>query len=198
MSDEVQANKNPYDLPEIPKDEQEQPYWLGVLPSAPRWFIAVGGLQFHRFTDPPVGQDVDSGITQRAFSKGAVEMLKPSKAQSIMAAMKAKVVRFRGSTGSGDVYDINHRNYTRLPGDQPLAMHLYMVPLSEETSLLRESPRLGYPRSVYEMAGGKEKPVVPARNPKAPQVAPGIEDLDTTPASQAEPVDTAFGGRRLR
>lgn len=196
MADETQApvvaHKNPYDLPEIPADEQEQPYWLGVLPTAPRWFIAVGGIQFHRFTDPPVGLDIDSGVTQRAFTKGSVEMLRPSKANSILHALKAKVVRFRGTSGSGDVYDINNRNYTRQASDQPLAMHIYLVSFDEKAGLLRESPRLGYPPSVYEMAGGTEKPVVPKA--RGPQVAPGIEDLDSVP----QPADPLFGGRRLK
>jgi hypothetical protein len=104
--------------------------------------------------------------------------------------MKAKIVRFRGSTGQGDVYDLNNKNYTRLPSDQPLAMHLYMVSYDEKAGLLRESPRLGYPPSVYEMAGGKDKPVVPVV--RGPQVAPGIEDLDVDEGKRV----ATYGGRQ--
>lgn len=189
MEDEVKK-PNPYDLPEVPVGEGEQPFWLGVLPTAPRWYIAVGGVQFHRYTDPPVGLDVDSGVTQRAFMKGSIELLKPSKVQQIYEALKSKVVRFRGSSGTGDVYDMNNRQYTRQAGDQPLAMHVYLVSYDERASLLRETPRAGYPRSVYEMAGGTEKPVVPVA--RGPQVAPGIEDLDKAPEAPA------YGGRRLK
>lgn len=189
MEDEVKK-PNPYDLPAVPVGEDKQPYWLGVLPTAPRWFIAVGGLQFHRYTDPPVGHDVDSGATQRAFMKGSIEQLKPSRVQQILEAVKSKVVRFRGTSGTGDVYDINNRHYTRQAGDQPLAMHIYLVSYDERASLMRETPRTGYPRSIYEMAGGTEKPVVPKAC--GPQVAPGIEDLDK-PAEAP-----SYGGRRLK
>lgn len=186
-----QNQANPYDLPTIPDEEREKPFWLGTLPSCPRWTVGIGGVMFHRFTNPPVGFDSDAAETQRTFQKGNIELLKPSKSKAVLEMLKGKVVRFHGSTGRGSVHNITHPLYTRLAGDQPLAMHVYMVEFDETAMMLRESPRGGYPNSIYEMAGGQEKPVVPVIDKSKPEIAPGIEDLDKDDAK-------IFAGRRVK
>jgi len=178
---ETKPQGNPYDLPVFTEQEERKAYWLGTLPTLPQYNCAIGGIQFHRFTDPPVGTDPDSGATQRAYAKGCVELLTRPQVDHIMASMKDCVVRFHGSSGRGSIHKRSARYYTREREDQPIAMHLYMTPLSEATMVLRENPKAEYPPSVYSAAGGVERPRVPVRDPWVPEVAPGIEDLDREP-----------------
>jgi hypothetical protein len=184
MADEI---KNPFELPPVPENERPVAYWLGTLPGCPMFNVAAGGIQFHRYTDPPVGYDPDSMATQRSYNKGSVEYLTPTMVSAIHSNIKDKVVRFFGTQGQGQIHSLGSPTFERSAQDQPLAMFLYMTPLDEASTAMRHSPKGGYPNSLYTMSGGKGAPVMPKAKNLVPDVAPEIEDLDKPEAAQHVP-----------
>lgn len=175
----IQVEKNPFDLPEIPPEGQFAPYWIGTLPSCPQWNVQVGGVTFHRYTDPPVETDTDSGQTQRAFTRGQVVHLSAAKVQSIKEALKNKVVRFVGPN-RGFLLNRDGNKYLQSRFDEPLAMHVYLIAHDEKAFMKREDVRGGYPKSLYEMAGGKPRVREEAKSNKPlPEVAAGIDDIES-------------------
>lgn len=75
-------------------------------------------------------------------------------------------------------------------------MFIYMVPMNEAAAAMRNTPKGGYPKSMYEMAGGQAQPVVPERSKKpVADIAPEIEDLDKPAALQHVPPQLK-GGKR--
>jgi hypothetical protein len=181
MADDIKDERNPFDLPEPAPDEKPEPYWLGTLPTLPQYNVGICGVMFHRSTNPVVQTDVDTGETVRSFSKGSVEMLTKGKYKGILDSIKGKCVRFVGKSGKGQIHNVHNPLFSRFPGDEPLAAHVYLVPLSEEFRFIKESPKGVYPPSVYELAGGK--PTAPKVRMPGPDIAPEIEDLDK-PESQ--------------
>lgn len=190
MSDEIKVppQANFFDLPAVKPAEETKPYWLGVLPSCPQYNLAAGGVAFQRYTDPPTGTDADSMQTQRAWAKGSVEYLTDSQVALIRGSLKNKAVRFIGNRGQGMILSIDNVKYTRQPGDQPLAMFVYMVTLDEAAVLMRNIPKGGHPPSMYHQSGGTAAPVIPQR-PKSPEadIAPEIEDLEKPVEKQHVP-----------
>jgi len=171
------AQANPYDLLPVPPDQVGHPYWFGTLPTCPQYNVAIGGMMFHRYTDPPVGTEAETGETKRAYGKGSVENLTLRQIEAIKANLKNKVVRFHGNSGRGSIHNSdNAKFFTPLSDDQPLARHVYLVAFDQQTVGLRSLPQGGYPPSVYEMAGGAPLST-PAMRPQ-PDIAPEVEDLD--------------------
>jgi hypothetical protein len=145
------------------------------MPSCPQYNVGVGGMMFHRFTNPPVSTDQDTGETMRAFSKGSVEMLTDAQANSLKSQLLGKVVKRYGN-GRGNIFNTTSKGYERHASDEPLAMHVYILPMSMDSVAIRER-KDGWPPTVYEMAGGQMKAQTrPSR--KTPDIAPEIEDLD--------------------
>lgn len=173
---------NPYELPPLPPTKGKKAFWLGTLPTCPQFNCAIGGVMFHRYTNPPVGTDAASMETQRSYGKGSVEMLSEDHARAILESLKTFVVRFHGRSGRGSIMKVTNKLFNREAEDQPLAMHVYLVPLTQETSVMRTQARGGYPPSVYKVAGGEEEPVVPKW--AGYDLHPGIEDLDRVPAGR--------------
>lgn len=195
MSDDKQPVQTPaaqeqnfFELPPIQENEKVDAYWVGTLPGCPRYNYEAGGVSFPRYSDPPTGTDMDSMQTSRAWARGGIVYLTATQVEAVRRNIKDKIVRLVGNRGQGFVYAASHPTFLREPGDQPLAMFLYMVKLDEATAAMRMQPKGGFPPSMYEMAGGKGKAILPAR-PAAPQadIAPEIEDLDKPAERQHVP-----------
>lgn len=198
MSDETLASQpeNFFALPPVAADEKAEAYWMGTLPSCPFYNVSAGGISFERYTDPPTGSDPDSLQTQRAWSKGDVKYLTQSQVEAVRRNVKDKVVRFVGNRGQGFIFSLGSPQFSREAHDQPLAMFIYMVPMNEAAAAMRNTPKGGYPKSMYEMAGGQAQPVVPERSKKpVADIAPEIEDLDKPAALQHVPPQLK-GGKR--
>ncbi len=190
MSDETkpQAAENFFALPPIAPAEESKPYWLGVLPGCPQYNLAAGGVAFQRYTDPPTGTDPDSMQTQRAWAKGGVEYLTDAQVATVRNSLKNKIVRFFGNRGQGMIMSLDNVRFTRQPGDQPLAMFVYMVAFDDKAVMARVQPKGEWPVSLFEAAGGQGRPVLP-KKPAAPvaDIAPEIEDLDKPAERQHVP-----------
>jgi hypothetical protein len=184
------APANPYDLPPLLPEQVAQPYWVGTLPTCPQYNVAIGGIMFHRYTDPPVSTEAETGETKRAYGKGSVEQLTARQVEAIKVNLKNKVVRFHGNSGRGSVHNSdNARYFVRAPEDQPLARHVYMIAFDPQAMGMRSVPQGGYPPSVYEMAGGA--PIsAPSVRPQA-DIAPEIEDLDKPEGMRHRPPQLA-------
>lgn len=162
----AQAAVNPFDLPEAGKAEIGEEYWIGTLPSCPHRKVAVGGVMFHDFTDPPTSTDRETGVTQRDRMNGCIERLTPAQLTRIYEALKKKVVRWAGKDEEGDKRRVGFIRNTNLPGfvirsgDQPLAKHLYLTPVASLTD-----PRWNkqFPPSIYDTAREKVESEKPTR-----------------------------------
>lgn len=191
MSDDktpVALEPNFFELPPVNPDAETKPYWVGTLPGCPVYNVSAGGISFPRYTDPPTGTDVDSMQTQRSHSRGDIVYLTEVQVAAVRRNVKDKVVRLIGNRGQGMIHALANPNFTLEAKDQPLAMFIYMVPLDESAVMLRLQPRGAYPVSMYEMAGGKGKAVLPQRpSGPSPDIAPEIEDLDKPVEKQHTP-----------
>ena len=150
--------KTSFDLPPLPVEQEGRDYWLGTLPACPQFNLGIGGIMFHRYTDPPIGRDASSGEQKRAYRKGGVEKLTEGKVQGIIAGIKNRVVQWRMKKGKdgvwaraeGYVISQDSKSYFRQRGDEPLAKYVYIVPVTEAVFPSLMAMDDAYPASVYE------------------------------------------------
>lgn len=150
-----------FDLEPLPVEHESKSYWVGTLPSCPQFNVALAGVQFHRYTDPPTGRDADSGETKRAYRKGCVEQLTEAKVQTIMNAMRNKVVQWKlkkdketGQLSRGEegfVMSTDSKQYFRQKFDEPLAKYVYLLPVTEAVFSQVMSMDDTYPKSCYDV-----------------------------------------------
>ncbi len=152
-----------FNIPASGPREEKVPYWVGVLPSCAFHVVHAGGIAFQQYTNPPVGQDKDSGLSNRRHMKGDMVNLGPLEAAKVLDRMSKKVVRViyepdpedekaKNQRPRHQILNIDSAYYTRDERDVPLAKYCYMVKVSDITNPLWQTNDKMNPPSVWDMA----------------------------------------------
>ena len=173
LSGQIPVPRSMFQLPDISgKSEGKEEYWFGLLPKCPYQWIAVGGITFIKYTNPPIGVDKDTGLSQRQFIKGDYVKLTQSEVRRVMERLSKMVLRWvrRTETKAEDeegskrpkamVYKTDNVRYARTPNDEPLAQHVFFMKVASiDAEWTRNATFV--PPSVLDMAQ-EDEPVVMA------------------------------------
>jgi hypothetical protein len=117
-----------------PETIAEKRYRIGTKPDCPRQNYAVAGICFPLYTErvEQVG-----GETVRSHEDGQMVFLTDEQVSNIKAAVSKRVVRNAG--GRRDILEIGSIGFTPDVSDAPLADYLYMIPMREDPSIMKEA-----------------------------------------------------------
>jgi hypothetical protein len=138
-------------------------YWCGTVSNFPIQCVHIAGVEFPKNETPPLYNDPETGLTERARNKGVIVKLTPTQAAKVLKMLKQKAVRWlvknqkteddRGFKGSScRLQNVTNAKYVRHPNDEPLAKYIYFMPVSEIKDHKWRSDWSVDPPTVFEMA----------------------------------------------
>lgn len=152
----------------IPKAQElganRELYWIGILPEFPFQWLAVGGITFIKDTNPPIGTDRDTGISQRRYVKGDVLSLTDKEVALILKKMAKRVLRWirkvdakqeddaGAKRPSGRVLRTDIKGYVPSNRDEPIAKYLWMMRKRDIADATWVSDPAARPPTVWDLA----------------------------------------------
>lgn len=202
----------------IPADAQ--PYWMGVVAAAPRFFFHLGGQTLHMQTMKVT--ELDYGEHEKDRMLGGLAHLTPQQVEAIKADAYTYVCRVQGyganakrkvidrrSTIASAHYDMDGKRSTHLIKqyrphalDHPVACYIWLIPWADREKHLALGKGLGniaeppaiepLPKNVFAQLVRK-----PSGSPEAETWEQKMARL-TTAGDDPESIDTAAAINRMQ
>ncbi len=159
----VGLKRSMFAIPEAGPRQARSAYWVGLLPKCAFHVLHAGGIAFQKYTNPPIGHDQESGLSNRRHMKGDILQLSASEVAKVLERMSKKVIRVVYEPDPDDekaknrlprhqVLNIDTAYYTRDDRDMPMAKFCFMLKVSDITNPLWQSDDKMNPPSVWDMA----------------------------------------------